>query len=283
MIAFDYSNEEGQFKVKFKSVSRKPLTWKEEVVNTAKVIAESTNKPLYIFMSGGIDSELVARVLLQNNIKFKALVLKHKNNTNGHDTIYADEFCKENCIEQEIIEFDIREFDYHIEKYITQGYRATNIYHYLQLILLQRVESLGGFGIGGAGEQIYYTIDNEVHIKINPCYTLGMDWCKRNNTWHQFWFFNSNPELFASYIQHKLINFLLNDPSYFINHYPASTEKKIIIHKEWPEIKRRNKYNGFEQFEQNYKLQKENELKDRFPDIIDMYVPISAVKEQLCI
>ena len=281
MIAFDYCHKEGQFDVKFKSISRKPLSWKKEVVNTVKTIVSSTDKPLYVFMSGGIDSELVAHILLQNGIKFKALVLKHKNNTNGHDTIYADMFCEKNNIEQVVVDFDIKEFDYHIEKYINQGYRSTNIYHYLQLILLQKVESLGGFGIGGAGEQIYYTIDDVVHIKINPSYVLGVDWCKRNNIWHQFWFYNSNPELFASYLQLDLIKFLLNDPSYFKNHHYASIEKMILIHKEWPEIERRNKYNGFENFEKNYKLKKENELKRRFPDIVDLYIPISTVKKQL--
>ena len=72
MMAYEYCLEK-QFSVKFNPCTRTPQSWSVEVNNTAKSIAASTNKPLYVLMSGGIDSEMVARSFISNNIKFKAL------------------------------------------------------------------------------------------------------------------------------------------------------------------------------------------------------------------
>jgi len=280
MMAFNYSLD-GQFSVTFNLCSRIPQSWSNEVNNTAQAIAATTNKPLYVLMSGGIDSEMVARAFLDNGIKFKALTLKHKQGTNNHDTRWADVFCKEHNIEQEILELDTAQFDYIIERYINQGYRSVNIYHYMQLYLLEHLEKLGGFGIGGAGEQIYYTVDNVIHLKINPSYTLGREWCKNNNTRHQLWFSLDNPEIYAAYMQIDLIDMLLQRPSYFINHHFASVEKMLVLHQKWPDMKRRGKFSGFENIELSYRIPKEKALKERFPDLVDLYIPVTTAKTQL--
>jgi hypothetical protein len=278
MMAFNYSFDK-EFQVEFNACSRPIMSWSDEINNTAKAIAASTDKPLYVFLSGGIDSEMVARAFMDNDIPFKAITLKHKQKTNRHDTRWADEFCQRYNIKQEIVELDTEQFDNIIENYIGQGYRAINIYHYMQLYLLEKVESMGGVGVGGAGEQIYYTIDGNIHLKINPCYTLGMDWCKRNNTHHQFWFNLDNPEIYASYMQVDIIDFLLQRPSYFVNHHYASIEKMLVLHNKWPDMPRRSKFSGFENLP--YRSLKEQELKNRFPDLVDLYIPIDLVKSQL--
>jgi hypothetical protein len=280
MMAYEYCLEK-QFSVKFNPCTRTPQSWSVEVNNTAKSIAASTNKPLYVLMSGGIDSEMVARSFISNNIKFKALTLKHKQQTNYHDTWWADEFCSKHNISQEVLELDLYQFDDMIEKYITQGYKSTNIYHYMQLFLLEQLENLGGFGVGGAGEQIYYTIDNEIHLRINPSYTLGRQWCKNNNAWHQLWFSLDNPEIYASYLQIDIVDFLLQRPEYFKSHHGASTEKILVLHREWPEMKKRNKFSGFEKIQVQYRIPKENSLKMRFPELQDLCMPLTTVKSQL--
>jgi hypothetical protein len=280
MMAYDYSLDP-QFSVTFNPCTRAPQSWSDEVDNTAQAIANSTNKPLYVLMSGGIDSEMVARAFLDNGIKFKALTLKHKAGTNSHDTDWADIFCKNHNIQQEILELDTDKFDTIIKNYIAQGYRSTNIYHYMQLYILEYVESIGGFAVGGAGEQIYYTIDNVINLKINPSYTLGRHWCQRNNTWHQLWFSLDNPEIFASYMQIDIVRVMLQDPTYFVNDHPSSTEKIIILHKKWPKMWRRNKFSGFEKLQKIYRDPTEQKLKARFPDIQDLIIPIINIQQQL--
>jgi hypothetical protein len=282
MIAFDYSYVDKKFDVRFKPVSRQIKSWKEELLISAKSIAESTNKPLYILMSGGIDSEQVARIFLELGTSFKVLTVKHKNNTNLHDIQYAIDFCKNYNIEQTIVELDTEKFfSNDMEKYIEQGYRSVNIYHYLQLFLIDKLEELDGFGVGGAGEQVYYTIDGKVHLKINPQYTLGMDYCKNNNYKHNFWLNLNTPEIYASYLNIDLIKFLISQPDYFTNHHFASAEKILVYHATWPEIKKRNKYSGFERIEKTIRIPKQKELAKRFPDLVDYYFPIENIKREL--
>jgi hypothetical protein len=280
MMAYNYSLEP-QFSVTFNPCTRTPKSWSEEVNNTAQTIAASTDKPLYVLMSGGIDSEMVAHAFLDNGIKFKALTLKHTAGTNSHDTSWADIFCEKNNIQQEILELDTDTFDTMIERYISQGYRSTNIYHYMQLYILEYVESMGGFAVGGAGEQIYYTIDNVIHLKVNPSYTLGRQWCQRNNTWHQLWFNLDNPEIYAAYMQIDIVDVMLKDPAYYVNENPASTEKIIILHKQWPKMWKRAKFSGFEKIQKTYRDPTEKKLKERFPDIVDLCIPVTTIKEQL--
>lgn len=279
-MAFDYSFD-GQFSITFNPCTRNPQAWNDEVNNTARAIAASTDKPLYVLMSGGIDSEMVGRAFLDNGIKFKALTLKHTQGTNSHDTRWADVFCKEHNIEQEILELDTSQLDYIIEKYINQGYYSTNIYHYMQLYILEHLEKLGGFGVGGAGEQIYYTVNNIIYLKVNPSYTLGREWCKNNNTWHQFWFSLDNPEIYASYMQIDIIDMLLQKPKYFVNHHFASVEKMLVLHQNWPDMKRRGKFSGFENIQMNYRSPKEQLLRQRFPNLVDLYIPVTTAKTQL--
>ena len=59
-----------------------------------------------------------------------------------------------------------------------------------------------------------------------------------------------------------------------------SIEKILVYNGYWPEMDRRAKYNGFEQFREQRRAV-EAELKLQNPDIVPLYIPISTVKEQL--
>lgn len=289
MIAFDYSYQnipntsiDERFKIKFKPVSRPLKTWKEELLLSAKTIVQSTNKPIYVTMSGGIDSEQVARILMELNIDFKVLTVRHKQNTNSYDIRYAIQFCNSHNIEQVFVELDTQYFfTQGIEKYIDQGFRSTNLYHYLQLFMIEKLEDLGGFGIGGAGEQVYFTNNGETFLKINPHYTLAMDFIKKNKLQHNFWLNLSSPEIYASYLKLDIVDFLLQQPEYFVDHHHASIEKIMIYHQHWPEMQKRNKYTGFESIELGLRQPKQNELIQRFPDLVDLYYPVSKMKQEL--
>jgi asparagine synthetase B (glutamine-hydrolysing) len=48
------------------------LPWKEQIADTVKSIYKTTSKPIMICLSGGIDSEIIAREFLesQNHSKY---------------------------------------------------------------------------------------------------------------------------------------------------------------------------------------------------------------------
>ena len=66
--------------------SGEALDWLAETRRTARRIAERTTKPIYLCMSGGIDSEVAAEAFLAEKIPFTALTLSYKG-INDHDIV----------------------------------------------------------------------------------------------------------------------------------------------------------------------------------------------------
>ena len=67
-------------------------------------------KTVEVLYSGGMDSECVLRSCMINKIPVRALTGKFIHNgyaLNTHDLYYAEKFCRENNIEQKIVELDV--------------------------------------------------------------------------------------------------------------------------------------------------------------------------------
>jgi hypothetical protein len=284
MVNFDHDYgtlSVSNFTVKFKSVTREIMNYRDEVLFAAKSIAENTDKPIYLGMSGGIDSEVIALCLKEQNIDFTAVVVEHSNGANMHDVGYAYKFCNQHNIKIERLLLDVDTFfTTGIFRYIDQGYRAVRMFRYFQLFLIEHIENKGGCLILGSGEQVYCTVDNKINMMMDQGYTMSLDWCKNHNTVHYPYFFMYNPEMYASYIKIDLIELLLEQPQYFTNFKDnKSTEKMLVLHSIW-DMERRNKFHGFEKIIP-LKQKVESSLRERFPDIQTKFFPISTIKKEL--
>lgn len=289
MINFEYTYETGskpieeRFQFDFKPISRPLMPWRDEVLNTAQLIANSTTRPLMLCLSGGLDSEVMARAFLECNIPFTAISFKHSAGTNMHDIEYAIRFCNTNNIEHKIVEFDFNDFlDNKIENYIQQGYRGSRMFRFLLMFMLETIESLGGCAVMGAGEHDYKTIDNKICLTYMYNFVLPIEWCKRNNTVHFPYFYMHNPEIFASYMKTDIVNVVLSDPGYFKTPFRTSIslEKILLFHCMWDNMERRSKENGFK-FVSAERNAKDIKLAQRFPDIELLRIPVDKVKLQL--
>jgi hypothetical protein len=79
----------------------KNLTFDDAADYTIKLISEKYNN-LYLPLSGGLDSEFVAKTLLKNNISFTPVILQFINST--PESWYAFKFCDENKLTPKIID-----------------------------------------------------------------------------------------------------------------------------------------------------------------------------------
>ena len=104
--------------VKFDPCTLKPMSWREECIRAVDMMYQSTDKQMLVHFSGGIDSEIICRALLENNHPFKVSIGRFENGLNSHDIAYAVKFCKEYNIEYSFIDFDMIDFI------------NTNFYHY---------------------------------------------------------------------------------------------------------------------------------------------------------
>jgi len=277
-IAYEYSYP---VSVKFKAVSRLPKNLEDEVVETARYIKSKTSKPIIVALSGGIDSEVVCRAFLKANIDFTTITVRYKDNLNSHDIEYADRFCKKFNIKQTYIDMD--PFDFYengIQKYINQGYISTNLFRYLTLFLMETIDRMGACAVLGAGEQIYFNMNNVVQIEHPENLLTPLEWT-RNNSIHFPYFFQTTPEITAAYLNHELIKLLTTDAKYYkCKWWPGySAEKTIVYHSIFTDMERRRKFNGFENIDE-FRQRKQTLLREKFPVNLT-YTPISLVRTQL--
>lgn len=281
IVNFGYQTSE-HFSMEFRKISRPLMSWRNEVIATALEIQKlAGTRPIIVCMSGGIDGEVVAMAFLEAGIKFSALSCRHRAGTNDHDISNAVSFCKINNIRHHIFEIDHLDFFTNgIDRYIEQGYRATRIFRYFQLRLLEEVQSMGGCAVLGGGDQMYYKAGEDLVLKYAPDFTMVLDWCSKQTAPHVPYFYKQNPNVFAAFMQEPLIDFLINRPKYFRNEWAVSLEKMMVYHAEWPKLKKRRKFTGFEEM-LHLKIQKEQELSNKFPEIKDIVLNLSTIKTQL--
>lgn len=95
---------------KYDKLKRKPLGFKEECILTAKKIREDTNLPIYVCMSGGLDSTVVAESFRLAGINFTAAIMRFEDSLNYHDIKYAFEYCKRYNIPFKVFDINVEEF-----------------------------------------------------------------------------------------------------------------------------------------------------------------------------
>ena len=69
------------------------LTFSDAGVDASRKIAMSTDRPIYVCTSGGIDSEIVVKFFLKAKVNFTVAMLEFKNKENEHDLKYAYKLC----------------------------------------------------------------------------------------------------------------------------------------------------------------------------------------------
>lgn len=242
------------FWVKFQSCRRQPLSWKEEVYAAARKIAENTRKPIWVCMSGGIDSELVAQAMIDQDIPFSVLTIAHKEGTNEHDIRYARKWCADHGIRPKVVETDMqRLLTEDMSAYIRQGYVSSQAFRYFQLRLFEMVEELGGYAVLGGGEQLFLcekgmptgSID-DVYLGFDVGYAAPLEWCRRQNTSHQPYFYFSTPELCLSYLKMPVVSACLSNPEVFRHPLNCYFLKILAYQGAWPRLRTRQKYTGYE-------------------------------------
>ncbi len=242
------------FSVRFPRCSREPESWKQEVFAAARTIANKTTKPLWLCSSGGIDSEIMCRAFYDQGIHFSVLTIEHAGKTNNHDIRYAKKWCAARGIVHNVITVDMHTFLSHdIRSYATQSFITKNVFRYFQIRLLEEVERLGGYAVLGGGEQLYRVdptketlTPSDVFLEFEVGYAVPLEWCKRNDTAHEPYFYFSTPELMLSFLRIPLVSALLHNPDVFRSRTNALLCKRLVYNTVWPDTEPRKKYTGYE-------------------------------------
>ena len=127
------------------------LSFSDACDYTAKKLAQDwADWPLYLALSGGLDSELAAEVLLRNQIPFTPVIFEVEN-VHATELWFAKHWCWRNGIEPLIIPLTGEQFDRKVLPYLCRQ-KYCSIRHHCNLWLANYVKDLGGKLITGLAE-----------------------------------------------------------------------------------------------------------------------------------
>ena len=299
----NFDNKFGEFWVKYGRASYIPLSFKDECIRAAKLIGESTKKPILVFFSGGIDSEIMVRSFIESGVEFETVVMKYKyrhdDHINENETKRTFEIAIEHDLVCHTITVDVEEFfknrlpelcrRYKTNSWskllVTEIIRQFSNYHCViggGEMSLQRHKTNGRRGLTGL-----YLEEELVNIAaIEVANDVGTTVSNR--------FYMYTPELMLSWLTDPMVSHwikyenALNSKYTNLNYYGIKT---YMMYKHWPTMSIRPKVSGLERmmlqlnrdlevnedirlFFENINLYKRTEFIINHPTLLDWLSPV---------
>jgi hypothetical protein len=139
-------NRSERFQVQFHPYPFTPMQFHDAAVYTMNLIKEQTTKPLYLGLTGGADSEYIARLLCKHSIGFTPIIVD--SGCIDKDVVYAKMLCDELALEPMIVTVSEDEL---LGFYLTQiaPYRSDGLTHSHQLLAIDTAKRYRGTCIVG--------------------------------------------------------------------------------------------------------------------------------------
>ena len=233
------------------------IKFDQAVAQAIKILAEK-NSSLVIQYSGGLDSEIIIREALKNNIDVIPYTMRFINDYNDHEIHYCKILESELGIKINYIDIDIMDwlhnpdfhhgFCYYIKEH-SLWHPAAPLAWWLREIIAE-IEG-DCCVINGSG-------DTPLTLKPHKFFPDIWQWNVSFNLdghWKRLWysqkyfpddaplFFLYTPEIHHSYLTHELFQHCVESDSFKLG--PSSTRHELY-HTFYPEIMPRPKYTGFE-------------------------------------
>lgn len=188
--------DSGQFSVDIvKPAQNTDITFQQAARQAIECLANDyCDRPLYLALSGGIDSELVANLLVEKKIAFTPVILKI-NSINQAEFTYAELWCHRHNIQPNILEISIDQYVQLIKKYYPLLMKLNNLSQTPILYLYEYVTGQNGYCIYAAGD-----INLDFEKKEFFCYSLDFISDVLQNG-HPTSFFMYTAELALSYVK----------------------------------------------------------------------------------
>ena len=214
------------------------------------------NKKLGLFLSGGVDSEIIARTYLELGIDFEPFFILFKNDLNAHEREFVDNFSKQTGKQVNLIDLDIYKWIWDPEglaKYSTL-YRTFDLATTVQLWAREQISADYSI-VSGQYEphmfkaQLGNTLEYKwVHVFEESSFLSRINHCNSNNFFDFPFFYLYRPELYAAYSKDIFVEKMIQNP------YKLSlvSTKKQMMEFYFSEMPVRPKYNGFEKLDKTW-------------------------------
>lgn len=269
--------DESRFSVSYISATRDPVRFREECVLLAQAIAEEARgMPIYVCISGGIDSEVVCRSFVEAEVAFTPVVFRYKKHQRD-DLGAIRRFVTSQKLQLKTIPFDEEEFVRNEMKIWAERYPISEPFVAFDMA---RIDRLDGCVVFGCGDVVLESTNGRV-----CSYELGSFFQpqlfindERRTGCYQF--FQGSSEIMLAALGDPIMRqwVHLQAAMGFSNsrQFKAYAFKKI-----WPDLELRRKWTGYERFAALY-FEGQKVLNQRLTSNGDRYdLPLDQLLDQL--
>lgn len=234
-----------EWRIEHGTISREPKSWRVECINSAKLIRDTVDGTLWIFLSGGIDSEAMLLSFYLAGIPVSIAIIRFENNYNAHDILFAVNLCEQLGLKYQF--FDVNVIELWEEKFWPE-------YSKFQMISLMPVSTMhiidnyiDGVPIIGMGEAYITrtTCTNDFYsgyFEYETTYDKFFNYRKRLGVSS---FFQYTPEQVLSFFYSNQVDqFLKTAKKIKLGYF--TPWKWLVYNEHFPEIKPRLKNHGYE-------------------------------------
>lgn len=255
----DYLND--KFFCSYSRCTREPGNFKEEAIETAIQIFEQSleiEREPYIFLSGGLDSEVVVKAFMNAGLDFKTISFRYKDGLSSHEEYYINRFVNDNALDHSY--YDIDPLWLLSSEAMDFCYQSTCIRSEMlpHMKLMMHVwNDLNGLPILGNGDLYVGKEINESWLCKDRTlpkyewlyieYEYIVAWFRfaiANNIVGSLGFFQHNPYITLSMIKEPFMQKCFNNELEY--KLSSRSTKPIIYRKYWPDLKIKMKYHGSE-------------------------------------
>lgn len=175
------------------------------------------SRPLYLSLSGGLDSEVIAATFVRNHIPFIPIILR-VGDLNAAESWYAEYWCHQHSIDPMIKTLNIANYENVVKKYllVLRDTHQTGIV--ANLYLADEIQALGGYYVNGVGD-----INQDQDQFYCNIVDFALDVFRPGQ--HPTGFFMYTAELVLAYI--KMFDITVNEQYNKLKFYNVSPRPKI--------------------------------------------------------
>ena len=209
-----------RFAFQVNSVATKELDFQSACDYNAQTLYKDwSDYPLYLGLSGGVDSELIADVFVRNQIPFVPFILKIQD-VNDLESWYAEHWCWKNQIEPVIYNMTMQEFEQDCLPLLAKISNTHQTGIIIPLWMANHVASQDGYLITGVGE-LNWDLHQQTFYSNTVDYVLNLFDAGK----HPSGFFSYTPEFVLSYI--KQFDIALNEQYNKVKFYQVPARPKF--------------------------------------------------------
>ena len=254
---FNKPQAKGYFQTSIGACRRPHGSFREECINSAKLIGERLSKPILVGLSGGFDSQVVCLSFMNAGVPFNPVILRLTNEEgktyNDFDINGAFEFCKKFNLEPIVETLNVDRFFYETAPQLISDYCITVAEIAVQLHLVIKYKDTHAYVNGGGDPNISQRIDEDGKSEL--VYALGPTPIEQYMIDHDIEgcikFFMYTPEQIAAFLDNDIMHYYNNAHATIHENtrgydYFIFCVKPMMYMKEWPELVQRRKNTGFE-------------------------------------